>query len=91
MNWIPVDEDPSRLNDSGNDEGQASEQRDPPLAAEQLCLHKWERLVEDYTQRQLTYTSDTFMAISSLVQRIGQTAGWRDADYLAGHWCQGLP
>jgi hypothetical protein len=47
----------------------------------------WQRIIEDYSGRELTYTSDRMIAISGIVRELSFC--WKDT-YIAGMWRNGL-
>jgi hypothetical protein len=51
----------------------------------------WERLVEQYSQRSLTYSEDKLAAVCGLAQHVRQTLGAPPTDFLAGVWRHDLP
>jgi len=48
---------------------------------------RWIALVNKYSIRELTYSSDKLVALAGLASRTAASSGW---DYLAGHWRQDL-
>jgi hypothetical protein len=50
-----------------------------------------DRLVEDYSQRSLTVSSDKLSAVSGLAQDVRQRLGAPPTDFLAGMWRHDLP
>lgn len=50
--------------------------------------HTWYQLVEDYTARDLSYSSDKLVAMSGLAKAFGCET---ESQYLAGNWSTNLP
>lgn len=57
--------------------------RSPGPQTPEQVLEAWYPLIENYSWRQLTYTSDTLLALSGLASRITRLYGF---SYLAGLW-----
>lgn len=55
----------------------------PTFSFSDIFYAKWEKIIEDYSARSLTYPKDKLPALSALARRFAQKTG---CGYLAGHW-----
>lgn len=75
--WSPITRDNRRLFDC-----------DERSLREQIIRGAWQKLVHEYSQRNLTFEKDKFYAIAGLVKAIDSAF---DDQYLAGIWRSTLP
>ncbi|XXG99245.1 hypothetical protein Hte_005582 [Hypoxylon texense] len=54
--------------------------------SQRMKMILWRRIIEVYSECDLTYDRDKLSAISGIAQEVGKLLGWLASDYMAGMW-----